>query len=107
MQELATAFETAAGNSFPDGDPHDALTAFYRKKGWDDYEANTKLLPKAVKKYLGAKDSYAYLANMWDSVYGDAKADYEAWLKRDKKERGMEPHTYQSMGGDRARNPWK
>lgn len=100
--ELGYYMMSQAGNSFPDGDPHDSLPAFFRKKGWG--ETGYDYVNQAAKAVLGTNTYSEYLAQLWDDVYGDARADYEHWANSDPKTRGHEPEMYRMLGDT---NPWK
>lgn len=103
---LGNFMQTAAGEAFPDGDPNDLLTSYFRRKGWDAYDAHQKLVPAAAKKVLGTKSYIEYLANMWDEVYADAEYDAKAAAK-DLEPGSPETHMYDMMGGPGADNPWR
>jgi len=68
LSYLATAIETAVGNSMPDGDPWDAISVKGRKAGIDP-DNLLKYLDLAARKHLGSKGYYDYLRMMWDA-YG-------------------------------------
>ncbi len=97
IQALGYKMQSAAGDAFPDGDPNDMLSDYFKQKGWDTYDAFQKLVPVAAKEYLGTPDYSTYLANMWDDVYGDAKSDAD---------HGND-YMYNMLGGDGAQNPWR
>lgn len=94
---LADKMAEFAGNSFPDGDPHDHLYGYFQKKGWDTHDAFDKLVPIAAKKHLGVKTYSDYLAKFWDSIFADRKHDYDNGHK----------DALDMFGGPNARNPWR
>jgi hypothetical protein len=68
---LSKLIQTAVGDSFPDGDPIDAISMKASKHGLDtDFVQTQQNLDRAAR-LLGAKSYNDYLADMWDDVKGD------------------------------------
>jgi len=108
IMKLGYAMQDYAGNSFPDGDPHDHLYGYFKKRNWDKYVAFDKLVPAASKLVLKTKSYSDYLANLWDDQFSDAKGDYEHNMKLPEKKRNLFTISrMRSFGGPKARNPWK
>lgn len=103
--KLSNYIQDAVSNSYPDGDPFDTIFPKARKMGIpvDDV---LSWLDRAAKKHLDAKSYHDYLNMVWDSLYQDAKSDYEnispdSPYYKDAQER------YKSLGGDDYRSPWR
>lgn len=67
ISHLADKISDSIGNSYPDGDPHDAIESHMRRKGWDSSHAFEKLVPIALKKHLGVKhgDLHKHIHDVW------------------------------------------
>lgn len=67
IHQLADKISSAVGNSYPDGDPHDAITSHMMRKGWEPSHAYEKLVPVALKKHMGEKhgDLHKHIHDVW------------------------------------------
>lgn len=83
MFDIAMKVSDAFGQSFPDGDPYDYLGSLRRKLERMGYDPD-KVINKAVRQELGAKNLDAYFRDSWQETIDD---NPEMW-------------------GD-IRNPWK
>lgn len=106
IQELGHYMMGAVGDTFPDGDPNDALMKFFDHKNWDAQDAFLTLVPAASRKVLDTNSYNEYIADFWDQVYGDAKADAEIQYRSDGSAYS-DSHMYDTLGGDGATNPWR
>jgi uncharacterized NAD(P)/FAD-binding protein YdhS len=68
--EIWNKFQTAVGNSFPDGDFIDHIGPWLRKHDLTMDDVNA-----AVREYTDFKDAYDYLSSMWDDHAADAEHD--------------------------------
>lgn len=75
LASIAHKIESVVGQVVPDGDPIDYLAPYLNRMGIDQWDT-TKYLDAAVKKHLGYKNYYDYLAAMWD-MYNEVSADGE------------------------------
>lgn len=66
LRNLWGHFESAAGNSFPDGDPHDMIMPHMEKHGFTHDD-----LQKAARKYGKVKSTDHYMKAMWNDYAGD------------------------------------
>lgn len=103
-------FTDIASSVFPDGDPIDLMLPKISSR-FSTYGEPMEILEYAAKAVEGT-DVYGYLANMWDGVYRDARADYEQYkevMRTDpQKAKNMDaPVMYNILGGARASNPWR
>lgn len=72
LEKVAQIIEFAVGNSFPDGDPFDAIEEKLSKMGISSGDGQMiEIMNKAVKKHLGANGYFEYLAMLWDDFAQD------------------------------------
>ena len=90
--EIWRRFETAVGDSFPDGDPFDRISSWLNKHDLTIHDVDA-----AVKEFSDASTAHEYLAKMWDDYSADAEHDAL---------QGAHGDTYDDQWFQRA-NPWK
>jgi hypothetical protein len=76
-REIWDEVETAIGNSFPDGDPIDALHPWMEKHEVTMDEVNAAVKQNVMGRGKGKKNygMYYYLADMWDDMSRDQLHD--------------------------------
>lgn len=78
LYRASQLIQTAVGNAFPDGDPIDYLVRPIKKLyGLGEWDSVGDIIDKAVRKYLGAKDLYAYYEQLRQDFEDDQRADQQ------------------------------
>jgi hypothetical protein len=110
LQTVYNKVISTIGEVFPDGDPIDYIAPWLERHGIENYNIGD-IIDKAMRRFGHGREKkgmYAYMADMWDSMTGDAMHDAKMMLQQDPTYNHHSPFVEIEDGvAYPADNPWR